>query len=177
MKKITLFLIFALFFFYIMLLTDAVGLPFNGLLFLLLMILIFITSIILMIKKKIKLVLALLLSVVLMTIFAYVIGLQIPPQFRKFLYKHSLTINESKNDNAFICEYKLLTDSAHNKYGIFPNEVFLEYEHQYKSWNSRLFVIDKECKWLTLSIKNIEELWNNDTVANGELEIVPILSH
>ena len=159
MKAITIEIL-VLLFLYIMFASVQIG-PLNVIMFMIIMISVFITSITLLFKRKYRQALSLLFMVAVLSFVSYLLGLQIPPQFRKDLYKHSTTIEESKNDNAFICEYQLLTDTIYNKCGIVAKYIFAEYDHHYKNSNSRLFVIDKNRRWLTFVIQNEDELNNN----------------
>lgn len=159
MKAITIEIL-VLLFLYIMFASVQIG-PLNVIMFMIIMISVFVTSITLLFKKKYWQALSLLFMVAVLSFVSYLLGLQIPPQFRKDLYKHSTTIEESKNDNAFICEYQLLTDTIYNKCGIVAKYIFAEYDHHYKNSNSRLFVIDKNRRWLTFVIQNEDELNNN----------------
>jgi hypothetical protein len=125
------------------------------------MISVLITSVTLLLKKKYWQSLSLLFMVAFLSFVSYTLGLQIPPQFRKDLYKHSTTIEESRTDNAFICEFQLLTDTIYNKCGIVAKYIFAEYDHHYKNSNSRLFVIDRDRRWLNIVMQNEDELKNN----------------
>lgn len=140
-----------------MLLNDIEGL-FSLFSFMMIMLCIFMTLVIFLIKKKIWHAISLLFSVIMLTYIAYLLGLQIPPQIRKDFYKDSITIEEAKKDNSFICEYKLLSDTIHNKYGIIAKEIFVEYAHRFKNDNSRLFVIEKDYMNLIFTIQNVETI-------------------
>lgn len=157
MKVIVIYNLILVLLYVLMLLNDIGGL-FSLLSILMIMLCIFITSVIFFIKKKIWHAISLLFSVTMLTYIAYLLGLQIPPQIRKDFYKDSITIEEAKKDNSFICEYKLLSDTIHNKYGIIAKSIFVEYAHRFKNDNSRLFIIEKEHKNLIFTIQNVETL-------------------
>ena len=159
MKAITIEIL-ALNFLYIMLASVQIG-PLNVIMFMIIMISVLITSVTLLLKKKYWQSLSLLFMVAIISFISYTLGLQIPPQFRKDLYKHSTTVDESKNDNAFICEFQLLTDTIYNKSGIVTKSIFAEYEHHYKNSNSRLFAIDRDRRWLIIVMQNEDEQNNN----------------
>lgn len=159
MKAITIEIL-ALIFLYFMLASVQIG-PLNVIIFMIIMISVLITSVTLLLKKKYWQSLSLLFMVAFLSFVSYTLGLQIPPQFRKDLYKHSTTIEESRTDNAFICEFQLLTDTIYNKCGIVAKYIFAEYDHHYKNSNSRLFVIDRDRRWLNIVIQNEDEIKNN----------------
>ena len=122
--------ILALCFLYIMLASVQIG-PLNVIIFMIIMVSVLITSIALLLKKNYLQSLSLLIMVAVLSFVSYTLGLQIPPQFRKDLYKHSTTVEESRTDNAFICEFQLLTDTIYNKCGIVAKYIFAEYDHHY----------------------------------------------
>lgn len=161
MTKLILIEVLSLFFLFIAMYIGIEAGPINVLSYFIIMLCISISLLYLLFKREVWHMLSLLLSTTVLSFVFYYLGVQIPPQFRKDLYKQSTTVEESINDNAFISEFQLLTDSNYNKCGIVAKYIFAEYVHHYKNSNSRLFVIDRDRRRLIFVLQNEDELINN----------------
>jgi hypothetical protein len=100
---------------------------------------IFITAIIFLLRRKFKQFLYLfLVTIVVMTV-TYLIGVEVPPYFRKRLVEESYSIIESKKNKAFVCQYEVLDTTTFHKYFISAKEIFAEKSHLHKGWYRRDF--------------------------------------
>lgn len=117
-----------------------------------------ITCIIYLAKRKYKLFAHLTALTIIILSISYLIGIDIPPYFRKDLWKDSITMQESIKDKAFICQYKILGKESYNKYGLVAKEIFAEKDHRYRSDFSHFFHYSDTLSILHLIIENEEEI-------------------
>ena len=109
----------------------------------------------------------------------YLLGVQTPPLFREVLDCHSDCILDSKESNAFICEYSLIYNS---KFNIKVNEAFVEYRREYKNYFSRDYHIDRNSSWLIANIDDISaikqkgygKIWEIEKKSNSRV-VLPII--
>ena len=98
-----------------------------------------ITAIIFLLRKKFKQFIYLfLVTIVVMTV-TFLIGVEVPPHFRKILAEESYSIIESKKNKAFVCQYAVLDSTTFHKYFISAKEIFAEKSHLHKGWYRRDF--------------------------------------
>lgn len=103
---------------------------------------IFITAVIFLLRRKFKQFLYLILVTIVVMTVTYLIGVEVPPYFRKILAEESYSIIESKKNDAFICQYAVLDTTTFHKYFISAKEIFAEKSHWHKGWYRRDFFYD-----------------------------------
>ena len=117
-----------------------------------------ITCIVFLFKSKFRLLGYLVALTTIVMSVSYLMGIDIPPHFRKDSVKDSITMQESIDDMAFICQYTLLDSVPYNKYGIKAKEIFAEKLHWYKSEFSRFYNYNDTISYLYLMVENEEEI-------------------
>ena len=117
-----------------------------------------ITCIVFLFKRKFRLLGYLVALTAIVMSVSYFIGIGIIPYLRKDLYKRSITMQESIEDKAFICQYEILDTVPYNKYGIKAKEIFAEKQHRYKSIFSRFYEYNDTISHLYFNVKNYEEI-------------------
>lgn len=139
---------------------------------------IFITLFFFLITKRWRQGAILLFVVVFLSFSFYLLGVQTPPLFREVLDCHSDCILDSKESNAFICEYSSVYNS---KYNIKINEAFVEYRREYKNYFSRDYHIDRNSSWLIANIDDIStikqkgygKIWEIEKTSNSRI-VLPV---
>ena len=129
-----------------------------------------ITCIVFLFKKKFRLLGYLVALTTIVMSVTYLMGIDIPPYFHKDLWKDSITMQESIDDKAFICQYKILDSVPYNKYGIKAKEIFAEKRHWYKSEFSRFYKYNDSISNLYLMVENAEEIKERGFEKKWELE-------
>ena len=129
-----------------------------------------ITCIVFLFKKKFRLLGYLVALTTIVMSVTYLLGIDIPPYFHKDLWKDSITMQESIDDKALICQYKILDSVPYNKYGIKAKEIFTEKRHWYKSEFSRFYRYNDSISNLYLMVENAEEIKERGFEKKWELE-------
>lgn len=114
-----------------------------------------ITFVALLLCKKFKQACILFVSALAVCIYAYAIGLQVPPEFREFLDFHSSNISESQKTGVFVCEYELTYSDIND---VRFEDVFIEYQHAYKTYYSRYLSVDRRYTWFVANLCDFNEL-------------------
>lgn len=121
---------------------DAINILFALFISIAILTVIFLTAVIFLLRRKFKQFLYLfLVTIVVMTV-TYLIGVEVPPYFRKILAEESYSIKESKKNKAFVCQYAVLDTTTFHKYFISAKEIFAEMSHWHKGWYRRDFFYD-----------------------------------
>ena len=118
---------------------DAINIIFALLVSIIILAAITITAVIFLLRRRIKQFSYLVLVTMVVMTVTYLIGVEVPPYFRKILAEESYSIIESKKNDAFICQYAVLDTTTFNKYIISAKEIFAEKSHWHKGWYRRDF--------------------------------------